>query len=69
MTQRYEDALREIKDDRFLEKIISCCENSYPELRPVESSKVFNFTKDQIKQARSLGFTIEKAVIYYVLSA
>jgi hypothetical protein len=69
MTQRYEEALGAIKEQRFIEKMCKTCQQELVDFIPVPDDQVKSFINERHTLAKSLGLRGEKEVFYYILSA
>ncbi|MEM5527671.1 DUF4123 domain-containing protein [Gammaproteobacteria bacterium AS21] len=69
MTERYEQALGAIKQQRYITNILAVCKTDLAEYSPVDSSKEQNYMNDLVGQAKNLGFKGEKEVAYFMMSA
>jgi hypothetical protein len=69
MTERYEQALGVVKQDQYIDKIISTYKKDMTEFSPVENLEIKPYLQRVITKAMKLGLKGEKEVLYFILSA
>ena len=69
LTENYEEQLGEVKQSRYIEKIVANCQQEMSEYTPVEASEVNQYVTGLASKAQSNGFIKERELLLFIMSA